>query len=76
MYGLGEGPRPHFRRVAEDTQLYQIVSIVGKTLRYEARTATGRLYDAFALHKRRGKTNELVEQTPDLPDRRRPKKAP
>ena len=37
------------RPVAEDTQLFQVIRIDGARLRYEARTATGRLYDAFEL---------------------------
>lgn len=60
------------QRAAEDTQLYQIISIDGNRLTYEARTATGDLYDAFELHKRRGRPNRLVEKTPkDLPERLR-----
>ena len=43
--------RPDDARAAEDTQLYQIISIDGDTLRYEARTATGELYDAFRLNE-------------------------
>lgn len=60
------------KRVAEDTQLYQIIHIDGSTLRYESRTAVGELYDAFTLKKRPGQTNELVEQAPDIPERLRP----
>ncbi|MEX0678072.1 MAG: metallophosphoesterase family protein [Pirellulales bacterium] len=63
---------PQMRRAAEDTQLYQIISIDGDTLRYEARTATGELYDAFSLHKRPGEINELVDEIPHTPERRRP----
>jgi hypothetical protein len=62
------------RRAAEDTQLYQIISIDDDTLRYEARTATGELYDAFRLHKRPGTINELVDEIPNTPERRRPAK--
>lgn len=57
------------RRTAEDTQLYQIVDVGLDELRYEARTATGRLYDAFVLRKRVGQPNQLVETLP--PQRRR-----
>lgn len=67
--------RPEMRRAAEDTQLYQIISINGDSLRYEARTATGELYDAFRLHKRRGEINELVDEIPNTPERRHPEKA-
>jgi 3',5'-cyclic AMP phosphodiesterase CpdA len=60
------------KRVAEDTQLYQIIEIAGDRLRYEARTATGELYDAFSLTKVTGKVNVLEEQMPLMPERRRP----
>jgi hypothetical protein len=64
-------------RTAEDTQLFQVVTVDGDELRYEARTATGRLYDAFTLRKRPGRPNELVEH-PDRvpPERRRPAAGP
>lgn len=60
------------RRVAEDTQLYQIIHIDGAKLRFEARTAIGELYDAFELHKRTGQINELIEVDPEIPQRLRP----
>jgi 3',5'-cyclic AMP phosphodiesterase CpdA len=70
MYNVDR--RPAMRRAAEDTQLYQIISVDGPTLRYEARTAIGELYDAFRLEKRAGEANELVDEIPDTPERRRP----
>jgi 3',5'-cyclic AMP phosphodiesterase CpdA len=51
-------------RSAEDTQLFQIITIEGDRLRYEARTATNRLYDAFTLKKRPGQANQLLESLP------------
>lgn len=59
------------KRSAEDTQLYQIIHIDGSTLRYEARTATGEVYDAFTLQKQPGTINKLIEQAPSTPERRR-----
>lgn len=56
-------------RTAEDTQLFQIITIDGNELRYTARTATSRLYDEFTLVKRAGQPNQLVESLP--PERRR-----
>lgn len=61
-----------FVRRAEDTQLYQIISIDGDELRYDAKTATGELYDAFSLNKRDGQVNELIERIPNTPERLRP----
>ena len=49
------------QRVAEDTQLYQIIHVDQDVLRFEARTAIGDLYDAFELHKQGGEINKLVE---------------
>ena len=49
QYRLSEEARKTMRPVAEDTQLFQVLRIDGVRLRYEARTATGRLYDAFEL---------------------------
>lgn len=50
-------------RKAENTQLFQIIRIAGDTLRYQALTATGALYDAFDLI-RRGSRNRFVERLP------------
>lgn len=69
MYNLQN--QPVMKRSAEDTQLYQIISIDGDKLRYEARTAIGELYDAFTLEKQPGKINKLIDQTPSTPERRR-----
>jgi 3',5'-cyclic AMP phosphodiesterase CpdA len=67
MYSLER--QSYMKRAAEQTQLYQIVHIDGPELRYEARTATGELYDAFTLKKRPGKSNELVERVPETSER-------
>jgi len=59
MYELNQ--QPYLRSSAERTQLYQIITVDGDRLRYRARTATGRLYDAFDLVRREGQPNRLVE---------------
>lgn len=64
--------RPIFSRVADDTQLYQIIHVDGDKLRYEAHAATGRLYDAFTLEKQSGQPNRLTEQVPETPENVRP----
>lgn len=57
-------------RTAEDTQLFQVITVDGDELRYVARTATNRLYDQFTLQKQGpGLANRLVEALP--PERRR-----
>lgn len=52
MYKLTSNPQADFQCRAENTQLYQIISIDGPELRFEARTATGDSYDSFVLDKR------------------------
>jgi hypothetical protein len=54
-------------RTAKNTQLFQVVTIDGEELRFEARTATGRLHDAFLLRKRPGQANQLVELPVETP---------
>lgn len=36
----------------------------------------GDRYDAFPLKKRAGALNEMIEQVPNVPERRRPPKTP
>ena len=62
---------PFMKRIGEDTQLYQVIHIDGDRLKYEARTATGELYDAFELQKQKGQINRLVELEPEIPQRLR-----
>ena len=52
------------RKTGQSMQLYQIITIDGAELRYEARTARGHIHDAFTLRKRPGQVNELVERLP------------
>jgi len=59
-------------RTAEDTQLFQVITIDGDELRYTAHTATGEVYDRFTLQKRSGRPNALLEALPEA-RRRTPK---
>ncbi|MGY1425893.1 metallophosphoesterase [Lysobacter sp. A289] len=49
QYRISDVARRDMHPIAEDSQLFQVIRISGPRLRYEARTATGRLYDAFEL---------------------------
>lgn len=69
MYNLEK--QPWMQRAAEDTQLYQVIRIDGKQLRYESRTARGVLYDAFTLTKNNGKPNKLVNHPLPVPEHHR-----
>jgi len=64
--------KPYMKRLAEDTQLYQVIHLDGETLKFEARTATGMLYDAFRLEKVAGERNRLIELDAEVPERLRP----
>lgn len=55
-------------RRGEFTQLFQIITIEGNTLRYEAYTPIGTLYDAFDLIKEKDK-KQLTNRVPDTPVR-------
>ena len=61
---------PWVTRGAENTQLYQIITVSGDTLQYRAMTAVGELYDAFDLVKQIGKPNKLIDIVPQSPERR------
>ncbi len=69
MYPLGEAWQ--VSRIASGVQLYQVIKVSPERLQYEARLATGELYDAFTLNHRDGQSNELVEQTPSTPEIRK-----
>ncbi len=51
QYRLSAEARATMQPVAEDTQLFQVLRIDQGRLHYEARTATGRLYDAFQISR-------------------------
>lgn len=61
-------------RAGEDTQLFQVITVDGDELRFEARTATDQIYDSFRLKKRPGMANKLIEALP-RENRRPPLKA-
>ena len=61
QYRLSPEARETMAPVAEDTQLYQRVRIENGELRYEARTVTGRLYDAFSITGDRASGRSIVE---------------
>lgn len=70
QYRLSPEARATMAPVAEDTQLFQVVRIDGDVLRYEARTATGRLYDAFSIEGDRASGRRIVEHVEGRIDQR------
>lgn len=58
-------------RVASGVQLFQIIHVDGDQLRYEARLATGELYDAFTLTRQDDGPNQLENQIPETTEMRK-----
>jgi hypothetical protein len=67
MYDVSDDP--WMKRKARDTQLFQIIRIHGDTLKYEAYTATGELYDAFDLVKVPSQPSKLIDRIPATAER-------
>ncbi len=63
QYRLSPVARATMAPVAEDTQLFQVLKLDGQRLHYEARTATGRLYDAFQINRAADGGKQFVEIT-------------
>jgi len=69
MYQFGEGT--WMDRAAENTQLFQVISVDQDQLTFQARMVTGELYDAFELHKQPDGTSDLKEIAPEVKEERR-----
>jgi acid phosphatase type 7 len=68
MYFASDEALEMLERIGEDTQLYQTVRVEWDRIHFESRTVTGRLYDAFELH-RDDEGNRLVDLRPLDPER-------
>lgn len=75
MYGLRkngwEGYEAERDRAAENTQLFQVITIEDHKLSFESYTAVGELYDAFDLMKIGGLPNKFVERNDKTIEERR-----
>ncbi|HWK42478.1 MAG TPA: metallophosphoesterase family protein [Croceibacterium sp.] len=69
MYGLNDRANTQPDRVAEDTELYQVVEVTQDRLQMRTFTATGRLYDGFDL-VRSTDGNRLIEVAAPTAERR------
>ncbi len=69
MYLSSAAAKRSMQRLAEDTQLFQLIDFENDTLRYQARTATGELYDAFVL-KKDGQGHKQLQEQATLPTSR------
>ncbi len=61
MYGLNNRAGTQPDKVAEATELYQIVDVDGDRLKFRTFTASGKLYDGFDLERGTDGGNRLVE---------------
>jgi hypothetical protein len=69
MYMIGESAPETMDRLAEDTQLFQIIRFENSQIVYEARTATGELYDAFDIVRQADRSKIIVDRRPDSEQR-------
>jgi len=60
------------RRYAENTQLYQVVSIDEAAMRHESWTVSGQPYDAFTIERDPRGAKRLLDAKETLPARRCP----
>jgi len=68
MYLVSDDARVAQDRVGEDVQLYQVIHVEADRLRYESRTATGKLYDAFDIEREADGSKRVVVRTDELID--------
>jgi len=61
MYELGETAEKDMDKVANWTQLFQIIRVSHDKVRFEAYKITGELFDAFELTKNRNGSNRFVK---------------
>lgn len=64
MYDIGDdwtGKGGQRDRIAENTQLFQVITVEGNRLVFEAYTAIGELYDSFELIKQQNDLNQFIE---------------
>ena len=72
MYLVADQARRMMQKVAEDTQLYQLLDFQQDVLRYQSFTVSGKLYDSFELQRQPDGSKRLLETDPRnlLPQRR------
>jgi len=61
MYGLNDRSGTQPDKVAEATELYQIVDVSKAKIAFRTYTASGKLYDGFDLERQADGTNRLME---------------
>lgn len=66
MYLASENAGEAFARLGEDVQLYQLIHVEADRLRFESRTPTGTLYDAFELRREADDSRRLLDLSEGL----------
>lgn len=80
MYRISDQAMETMDRLGEDTQLFQVIHFGDDSIRYEAQTVTGQLYDAFDIvrtgsgvriddRRPEGETNMCNNENPSRPTR-------
>ncbi len=69
MYMIGESAPETMDRLAEDTQLFQVIEFTPEKIIYQARTVTGQLYDAFDIERQADGTKRVIDKRPESPQR-------
>jgi acid phosphatase type 7 len=64
MYLVSDEAEAMLERTGEDVQLYQVIHVEADRLRFESRTPTGRVYDAFDIERLPDGRKRLVERLP------------
>ena len=65
MYEVGKD-RTWATRTGANVQLFQVITVSPQALRFEARTVTGQLFDAFEIQKSRGGRRRFIDRKPEL----------
>ena len=66
MYEVGK-ERTWATRTGANVQLYQVITVTPQALRFESRTVTGQLFDAFDITRARNGRRRFVDRKPELP---------
>ena len=65
MHEVGKD-RSWATRTGANLQLYQVVHVTPGSLRFEARTVSGHLFDAFEITKSRNGRRRFIDRKPEL----------
>ena len=64
MYMIADEDNPNMQRMGEELQLYQTIEVSNDRIHFQAWTAAGELYDAFAIHQDEQGNNTIENLIP------------